>query len=332
MKAAILRKYAKNNLALHIEEVDMSKINANQVLIRVSASGVNPLDNMITRGEVKLIAPYKLPLITGNELVGYIEEIGKEVKTLKKGDRVFSRLPLSNIGAFAEYVAVDESAVALVPDYLTDEQAASIPLAALTVMQAFDVMRVEQGKTLFISGGTGSLGAIAIPIAKAKGLKVITNGNAANQSRVIQLGVDQFIDYKTEDYVSCLSNIDYVLDTLGGKETEKQFSILKKGGKLVSLKGMPNAAFAKRMHLPLWKQGLFYFAGRKLDKLAMKHQSEYHFVFVESNGKQLQEVAKICERHKIIPSVDTIFPFDELNYALDKVENGQSTGKTIITF
>lgn len=332
MKAAQHISYNKNNIKLTMTEIAKPQMKAKQVLIKVSAAGVNPLDNMISRGEVKMIVPYKLPQTAGNEVVGIVEQTGSEVQNLKVGDRVFGRLPLDSIGAFAEFVAVDSAALAKVPDYLTDEEAAAIPLTALTIMQALDLMGAKAGKSIFISGGTGGVGGMAIPIAKAKGLTVITNGDGANAERVLALGADQFIDYKKEDYTKLLSNIDYVLDTLGGAETEKQMSIMKKGGQLVSLRAMPNGAFAQRMRLPKWKQILFGLVGRKFDKMAESYGVHYHFIFVESNGQQLQEVADIFSKLEIKPSIDTVFSFEEVNAALDKVANGRSRGKTVLSF
>ena len=332
MKAALHIKYDKKNINLTITEIAKPIITDNQVLVKVTAAGVNPLDNMISRGEVKMIVPYKLPQTAGNEVVGVVEELGSRVSNFKLGDRVFTRLPLDHIGAFAEYVAVDSEALAKVPEYLTDIEAAAVPLTALTIMQALELMGAQAGKTIFISGGTGGVGGMAIPIAKAKGLKVITNGAAANAERVLNLGADRFIDYKTEDYTKTVSNVDYDLDTLGGAETEKQMSIMKKGGHLVSLRAMPNGAFAKRMNLPKWKQILLGLAGRKFDKMAEKYGVHYHFIFVESNGAQLQEVADIFSKLEIKPSIDTVYTFDEVNAALDKVANGRSCGKTVLSF
>lgn len=332
MKAAQHTIYNKNNLILNITTIEKPTISKNQVLVKVKTAGVNPLDNMISRGEVKLIVPYSLPQTAGNEVVGIVEEVGSEVTAFKNGDRVFGRLPLDAIGAFAEYVAVDSDALAFVPDYLSDEEAAAVPLTALTIMQALELMGAEAGKTIFISGGTGGVGGMAIPIAKAKGLTVITNGDASNKERVLSIGADRFIDYKIEDYTQTVSDVDYVLDTLGGAETEKQMSIMKKGGHLVSLRAMPNGAFAKEMNLPKWKQFLFGLAGRKFDKMAQKYGVHYHFIFVRSNGAQLQEVADIFTRLEIKPSIDTVFTFDEVNTALDKVANGRSRGKTVLKF
>lgn len=332
MKAAQHTTYNKKNITLNITEIATPSITDKEVLVKVTAAGVNPLDNMISRGEVKMIVPYKLPQTAGNEVVGIIEETGRQVKNLKVGDRVFGRLPLDHIGAFAEYVAVDSQALAKVPDYLSDEEAAAVPLTALTIMQALDLMGAQAGKTIFISGGTGGVGSMAIPIAKAKGLTVITNGAGDSAERVLNLGADRFIDYKTEDYTKTVSQVDYVLDTLGGAETEKQMSIMKKGGQLVSFRAMPNGDFSKRMNLPKWKQILLGLAGRKFDKMADKYGVHYHFIFVESNGAQLQEVADLFSTLEIKPSIDTVYPFEEVNSALDKVANGRSRGKTVLSF
>lgn len=177
MRAAQVEQYNKRNITVKLVDLEKPAIGNREVLVRVLSAGINPLDNMISRGEVKMIVPYKLPVVAGNEFVGVIEEVGEKVKRFKVKDRVFARLPLEKIGAFAEYVSVDEDALAKVPDYLSDIEAAAVPLTALTIMQALDVMKAEGEKTIFISGGTGSVGAMAIPIAKAKGLIVITNGS-----------------------------------------------------------------------------------------------------------------------------------------------------------
>lgn len=332
MKIAQLKKYNKDSIRLNLAEAPIPEVTENDVLLKVVGAGVNPLDNMISRGEVKLITPYKLPLIAGNEVVGIVDSVGSKVRRFKKGDRVFARLPLNRIGAFAEYVSVDSAALAQVPSYLSNIEAAAVPLTALTIIQSLELMGAKSGETLFISGGTGGVGAMAIPIAKARGLIVITNGSISNKERVLELGADRFIDYKTEDYSEILSQVDNVLDTLGGSETEKQMSILKKGGRLVSLRGMPNGTFAKRMNLPKWKQLLFGLAGRKFDQLADKYGVTYDFIFVESNGRQLQEVADLLSELQIKPSIDSINSFEQINEALDKVANGRSRGKTVISF
>lgn len=327
MKAAVLNK---KNEDLEIKEVPMPEIDEDDVLVKVKYAGVNPLDNMIVREEVKLITPYKYPLVMGNEFSGIVEKTGSSVTDFTEGDRVYARMPLNKIGAFAEYVAINKYAIAKIPDYLKFDEAACVPLTALTAIQAFELMNPSKGERIFISGGTGSLGAMAIPIAKDLGLHIITSGSEKNRQRVMDLGVSEFIDYKTQDYSEILSDVDYVLDTLGESELEKEFKILKPGGILVSLKGLPNEEFAKRMGLSTVKKLLFKFAGRKFDKLASKKNQKYYFLFVESNGKQLEQVSRIFEEKNIKPSIDTVFEFHDVNKSMDKVDKGGSKGKTLI--
>ena len=327
MKAAVLNK---KNEDLEIKEVPMPEIDEDDVLVKVKYAGVNPLDNMIVREEVKLITPYKYPLVMGNEFSGIVEKTGSSVTDFTEGDRVYARIPLNKIGAFAEYVAINKYAIAKIPDYLKFDEAACVPLTALTAIQAFELMNPSKGEKIFISGGTGSLGAMAIPIAKDLGLQLITSGSEKNRQRVMDLGVSEFIDYKTQDYSEILSDVDYVLDTLGESELEKEFKILKPGGILVSLKGLPNEEFAKRMGLSTVKKLLFKFAGMKFDKLASKKNQKYYFLFVESNGKQLEQVSRIFEEKNIKPSIDTIFELSDVNKAMDKVDKGGSKGKTLI--
>ena len=330
MKAVQIDNYSKTVDSVKIREISIPEIKPDEVLVKVKSVGINPVDNMITRGDVKLITPYSFPLTIGNELAGVIEKKGEKVTEFKEGDRVFSRLPTDKIGAFAEYVAINKKDLAKIPEYLSFNEAAAIPLTALTAYQALDILQLKSGETLFISGGSGGFGAMAVPLAKARGIKVITNGSLENKERVLALGAEQFLDYKTEDYAQLLYDVDGVIDTIGGKDTEKQFSILKQGGKLVSLKGMPNGRFAKKMGLPLWKQWVFGFAGRSFDNMAKKRNQEYHFIFVQSSGEQLSEIAKVLEENQIRPSIDSIYSFEDIAKALAKVDKGSSKGKTIV--
>ena len=330
MKAAVLTGYDKNGRALEIRDVPMPEMKDNDVLVKIHTAGVNPLDNMIIRGEVKMIVPYSFPLVMGNEFVGMVEKVGRNVKKFQPGDRVYGRMELKRIGAFAEYAAVDQGAIARVPEYLSDEEAASVPLTALTAMQALALMKPKKGETLFISGGTGSLGAMAIPVAKSYGLTVITNGNGASEERVRRLGADRFIDYKKEDYAKALSNVDYVLDTLGDRELEREFSILKDGGSLISLRGMPNGEFAARTGMPMIKRLLLKVAGRKYDQMAARRNQKYYFIFVHEDGAALERISEIFGQNHLEASVDGVFALDDVNEALKKVASGGSKGKTIL--
>lgn len=332
MKAAQIAKYAKE-VEITINEVKIPEIKENEVLVKVKAAGVNPVDLLIASGSVKLIQGYQFPLTLGNELVGIIEKMGNKVKGFNTGDRVMTRLPLGQIGAFAEYVAVDANALALVPKYLSDVEAAAIPLTGLTGYQVLkDVLKAQAGKSVFLPGGTGGLGAMVIPIAKHMGLKVITSGSESGRERLLAMGVDQFINYKTEKYGEKLSNIDYIIDTLGPTEFEQELKILKPYGKLVTLKGIPNYGFAKASGFPFWKKALFGLAGGKYDRMATKQQKEYHFFFVQASGNQLQQVANILEKDNIKPTIDTVYKFSKIKEALDQVSKGHAQGKVVVVF
>ena len=331
MKAFQIFKHNKTNLHVQQVEIPRPKLQPHELLIEVKASGVNPLDNMITRGDVRMITPYSFPLTLGNECSGVVVEVGSAVQDFIVGDKVFTRLPTDQIWAFADYVAVPAEAVAKMPEGLTFTEAASIPLTALTASQALELMGAKAGETIFISGGSGGLGAMAIPLAKSRGLTVYTNGNSAARDRVVALGADRYLDYKTEDYLEHLPQVDYVLDSLGGAELSRQMKLLKPGGHIVSLRGIPDGKFARRFGLPLWKQWLLSLVGRKLNKEARKYQAHYDFLFVRSNGRQLSEIARLIEERGIRPSVDRVFPFAETNEALDLVARGGASGKVVIS-
>ena len=275
MKAAILDKYDKNGRELQIQDLPVPDPGPGEVLVRVHTAGVNPLDNMIIRGEVKLVVPYRFPLVMGNELVGTVEALGPGASRLAVGDRVYGRMPLAKIGAFAEFAAVAEGALAKVPNYLSDEEAACVPLTALTALQSLELMGAKAGDSLFISGGTGSLSAMAVPVAAGMGLTVATNGNGASEERMRALGATTFIDYRKQDYAEVLHDVDFVLDTLGDRELPKEFGVLREGGTLVSLRGLPNGEFARRAGLPLWKRLAFAFVGGKYDRMAAKRGQRY---------------------------------------------------------
>lgn len=330
MRAAQLQSYSKQDTNLQINTLKMPILGDREVLVKIAYAGINPVDNMIAEGKVKVILPYKLPIIAGQELSGVVEEVGDKVKEFAVGDLVYAKTPLDQAGAFAEYIALSEIDLAIIPENLTLEEAATIPLTGLTAMQAFDKLEVEKGKKLFISGASGSFGALAIPLAKAKGLTIIASGNGKSEERLKSLGLDHFIDYKKEDYSQVVSNVDYVIDTLGGDEIKKQFSVLKRGGKLVSLKGLPNRAFAKSMLFSPVKRLLFTLIGLPFDRLAVKQNKSYDFIFVGANGKQLKEITAIYQEKPFPISLDQVYDFENLNQALEKVKKGHSAGKKLV--
>lgn len=333
MKAAQIKKYSKE---IKVEVVDIAKpvVGENDVLVKVKVAAVNPLELLNMNGSVKLIQDYQMPLTLGNELTGVVEKVGSNVTTFKAGDKVYSRLPIEKIGAFAEYVTIDQGAVWFLPEHLDFRSGAAVPLTGLTAYQGLtEVLKVEKGKSLFIIGGSGSFGQMAVPIAKQMGLHVIVSGNAGAREATLAAGADQYIDYREENYWEILKDIDYVIDTVGPTEIDHELSIIKPGGQLLSLIAGPNKAFAIQQNLPKWKQFLFGIVGAKLDKKAQKHQGKYHFIFVRSNGEQLKEVSKIVADKQIVPAVDPkVFTIDQVNEAINYMKNGGTKGKVVISF
>lgn len=333
MKAAQISKYSKT-IEVKVNDIPIPEIGENEVLVKVKVAAVNPLEMLIITGSVKLIQDYKFPLTLGNELTGVIEKTGKKVQGFKVGDAIYSRLPLSKIGAFAEYAAIDVNAIGHLPANLDFVTGAAAPLTGLTAYQGLhEELDAKAGETVFIPGGSGSFGQMAIPIAKSMGLKVIVSGNAQTRDRSIEIGADQYIDYTKENYWELLNDVDYVMDTLGSGEFDHELSILKQGGRLLSLKTGPNRQFAIDHKFYGLKKTLFSLAGAGFDKKAKKKGVQYRFIFVRSDGAQLDELKKIIEANHIVPAVDpTEFHIADVNKALNLVANGHIKGKVVIKF
>ena len=272
MKAVQIKNYSKN-IDTTLTDIPKPQISDSEVLIQIKAAAVNPLELLILTGSVKLLQDYPMPLTLGNECSGIVEQAGNKVSGFQKGDRVYTRLPLNKIGAFAEYVAVDQNAIAKMPMGYDFNTAAAIPLTGLTAYQAIvEELEANPGQTLLIPGGSGSFGQMAVPIAKALGLRVIVTGNARAKEQFLAMGVDQYLDYKAENYWDVLSDVDHVIDTLGPDEFEHELAVLKKGGRLVSLRTGPNKAFAERKQISGLKKQMFTMAGSKYDKAAKTGQ------------------------------------------------------------
>lgn len=331
MKAAQIKKYTKG-IKVSVNEVFIPEPNENEVIIKVMAAAVNPLDILQLTGSVRLIQDYRMPLTLGNECSGIVEKTGNNVKDFSAGDRVYTRLPINRIGAFAEYVTVDHEDLAKMPSGYDFVTAAAIPLAGLTAYQGLvEELEVQAGKTLLITGASGSFGQVAVPIAKSMGLRVIVTGNTRSKDKLLKMGADQYINYKKENYWEVLSDVDYVIDTLGANEFEHELSVLKKGGRLLSLRTAPNRIFAKRNGFPWLKRVMFTLAGSKFDSAARKQGKEYRFMFVRSSGEQLKLVTEIVEKYHIMPDIESrTFSLSQVNEALELMANGKLNGKIII--
>lgn len=329
MQAAQIDRYAKD-ADIVVREVPMPELSEGDVLVRVAFAAVNPVDQLIREGSVRLIQDYAMPVALGNEFSGVVEETGSGVSGFREGDRVCARLPKERIGAFSEYVAVDQSLLVKIPDGMGFEEAAAIPLAGLAAYQAIvEELEAKSGDTVLILGASGGFGQVAVPVAKALGLNVVVTGNARSKERFLDMGVERYIDYREENYWETISSVDHVIDALG--DAERALSVLKEGGTVVSLKAGPNKAFAERNGIGGLKKAIFSVAGKKLDKAAKKQGKKYRFLFVRADGGQLREVMRIAEESGFMPAVNSHeFVLSQVEDALRLANEGPSNGKVLI--
>lgn len=331
MRAAQIKRYSKE-ICIDVCDVPVPEIGPTDVLVKVKAAAVNPLEMLILTGSVRLIQDYKMPLTLGNECAGVVERVGRDVVRFQVGDLVYARLPLARIGAFAEYVAVEQEALALMPANYDFVTATAIPLTGLTAYQGItEELEARAGDTLLITGGSGSFGEMAVPIAKSLGLTVIVSGNERSREHMLALGADRYIDYRRENYWEVIPEVDYVIDTLGAREFDRELSVLKRGGRLLSLRTAPNKAFARQQGFPLWKQWLFTAAGATYDRKARKQGKEYRFMFVRADGEQLQRLTSLVEERHIRPKIDSrLFDLEQTAEALSYMAKGHTDGKVVI--
>lgn len=329
MKAAQIQKYGQKQL--DIVQVPVPMIGDNDVLVKVAAASINPIDLKTRDGHLKMLLKYRMPLILGSDFSGTVAQVGKSVVVFHVGDQVYGRAHKNRIGTFAEYVGVDQGDIAIKPANLTLLDAAAIPLVALTSYQALvDVMHVKRGDKILIQAGSGGIGTIAIPIAKSLGAFVATTTSAKNAELVRQLGADQVIDYHQTNFEDVLFNYDYVFDTLGGKSLINVFQIVKPGGKIVSISGIPNGRFARDYGLPGWKRIALSLVTMNITRLERQSGVEYDFLFMKPSGKELTTITALIEQGVIEPMIDRVVPFDEIQSAFDYSASGRAKGKIVI--
>lgn len=330
MKAFVIKRYGKK-VALQATDMPEPQLGEHDVLVQIHAASVNPLDAKIRDGEFKLILPYRMPLILGNDLAGVVVRVGSKVQRFKQGDEVYARPDDDRIGAFAELIAIKEESLAIKPAKLSMEEAASVPLVGLTAWQALvEKANLKKGQKVLIHAGSGGVGTFAIQLAKHLGATVATTTSTANVSLVKSLGADIVIDYKKDDFEKTLRGYDVVLNSLGGDTLEKSLSVLKPGGRLISISGPPDFDFAKSAGLSGFLQLVMRLLSFGIRKKAKRHQVSYSFLFMRASGAQLSKIAALIDSGVIRPVVDKVFPFESTNEALTYVDTGRAKGKVVV--
>ena len=290
------------------------------------------MDYKIREGKMRLINRLRLPLVAGSEFAGVVARTGPGVTRFAPGDRVFARTDKSRMGAFADYAAVEESLLAKFPHELDFRQAAGMPLAGLTALQALrDQLGAGPGGRLYISGGAGGVGTLAIQIAKALGAEVATTASGRGEELVRKLGADHVIDYEKERAQDVLQGYDYAFDLIGGDELTGAFRVVKPGGTVVSIAGVPEPSTARDdlgRGQPL--QALFWLASAKIRREARKRRIRYRYLFMHPSGADLEFLGELVQRADLAAVVDRAYPLEEIAEAFAYLEQGRAKGKVIV--
>jgi len=331
VKALTFKRYGKTP-EIGLAEVARPRLAPHELLVEVHAAGLNPVDTMIPKGTFKPILKFELPATLGSDLAGVVVEVGGDVTRFKPGDAVFASVFDLGTGAIAEFAVVPESAAAPKPINLDFLQAASVPMVGLASWQALkERAGLQPGQKVFIPAGSGGIGTFAIQLAKYFGAHVGTNTSTANVEWVRSLGADEVIDYKKQAFERVLSGYDIVLGTLRGDAIEKSLGILEKRGKVVSLVGPLDAAFARTRRLSFVFRLIFALMSRKIMSLASKRGVSYSFLFVRPDGAQLAKIGQLLEAERIRPVIDRVFPFDQAKQALEYLAQGRAKGKVVVS-
>jgi len=329
MKAFVVEKYGKNGL--RAAEVATPTVGPSDVLVRVGAAGINPLDKMVRDGEFKLLLRYKPPFVLGHDVAGVVTQVGAGVRDHKAGDEVYARPRDLRIGTFAEFIAIDQADVALKPKSLSMKEAAAVPLVALTAWQSLvDVARVQPGQKVLVHAGAGGLGSTVIQVAKHLGAYVATTARGSDEQKLRGLGADEVVDYTGTDFADSLSGYDVVLDSLGGDNLAKSLTVLRPGGLAISVVGPPDAAFAAQIGRPILKP-VMALMSRKVRARAKKLGVHYTFFFMRADGAQLKALAALYDAGRLRPVLDRAFPFEQILEAMAYLEQGRAKGKVVVT-
>lgn len=328
MRAFVVERYGKDGMRESTAPEPV--VGRNDVLVRVVAAGINPLDKMVRNGEFKLLLPYKPPFVLGHDLSGVVTRVGEGVQGFKVGDEVHGRPLDLRIGTFAEFISVDQADLALKPKSLTMEEAAAVPLVALAAWQALvELGGLTAGQKVLIHAGAGGLGSTMVQLARHLGAHVATTANGNDLERVRGFGADEVIDYTKADFSTSLSGFDLVLDSLGGENLMKSMTVLKPGGLAISVVGPPDPSFAKQLGKSLLApvMGLLSY---KVRARARKLGVRYAFLFMRADGARLSELGKLYDSGALRPVLDRAFPFDQTLEAIAWVEQGRARGKVVI--
>lgn len=333
MRRLEITAYGSIDQVVHEAEVPTPAIGAGDVLIRVLAASINPIDYKFAHGALRRIIPLNFPAAFGFDACGRIDAVGADVHGFVVGELVYARAPRERMGAFADYLAIDARLIARPPAGFDANEAASIPLVALTTLQALvERARARPGQRVLIHAGSGGLGSFAIQYAKrVLGLHVSTTTSSRNAEWVEGLGADRVYRYDREDYRVDRDQFDIVFDTLGGAATRAAFTVLKPGGCVVSVAGPPDRDFAASVGANPLLAAMMWLIARPVYLRAWHKRARYYRFLTESSGAQLQRLQGEIDATQIRPIIDRIFPFYDAIAALQYAAAGRARGKIVLT-
>lgn len=305
MKAIVINTYGNEDVLDYVD-VERPEPKADEVLVKVHAAAVNPADWKIRDGMGEQFG-FTLPLILGGDIAGTVEAVGDGVEIFKKGDAVYGMTLSSLSGGYAEYAIAKVDTIALKPASINFEEAAAIPIGALTAWQAmFDLAHLSSGQSILITGASGGVGSMAVQLAKAKGAIVIGTASGKNEQFVRDLGADEFVDYTRQPFEEVVKDVDVVFDTIGEDTLERAFQTLKKGGFLVSSVQIPSEEKAREL-------------GVEADR-----------VFCKPNAQQLAEINHLIDFGKLKIHIETVLPLTEAKKAHQLSQSGRTRGKIVL--
>ncbi|MFT3695116.1 MAG: NADP-dependent oxidoreductase [Kofleriaceae bacterium] len=326
MKQVVVARYGA---PVEIRDTYEPVVGPKDLLVGIKAASLNPIDFKIRDGKLKLVLTEKLPIPLGCDVAGVVEATGGDVTAFNPGDEIFARLDKGKMGGLAERVCVDEALAAKKPANASFVEAAAVPLAGLTALQALrEKMKLQPGQRVLIHAGAGGVGSLAIQIAKAMGLWVATTTSTKNIELVKQLGADQVIDY-TKQTISELDPVDGVFDTLGGDSELASIAITKRGGTVVGVGGYPDQEFRKE-RMPWFTAPAIWFLTRKRTSAAKRAGVHFTYLFMRPDGAQLAELGAWITDGKLKPLIHQTFPFDQINEAFAELERGRARGKIVV--
>ncbi len=328
MKALVAQRYGGPDVLAVVDRPE-PEVGARDVLIAVAAASLNPLDFKIRDGKVKLVLPLKPPIALGCDVAGIVERTGAGVTRFRPGDEVFARLEKDRMGGVAERAVAVEDVVAAKPAKASFEEAAAIPLAGLTALQALrEAARLTSGQRVLIHAGAGGVGHLAIQIAKILGLHVTTTTSTKNAEFVRELGADAVVDYTKHEPLP--SGFDAVFDTLGGASELASLAAVTRGGTVVGIGGLPDAAFA-RERLPVFARPVIWLATAKRRRAAARAGAQFVYLFMRPDGAQLAELAGWIDAGRLRAVLHRTYPLAEAREAFVELERGRARGKIVVT-